>query len=306
MHGSDNGILATMTHTNDDPFERLMGAVRMVEAGEYDSNFLYDLKERKDDVGQLARMLDVMAQHVAYRDRQLWMLRKVIPVGVSLSAEKDFNRLLETVVMEAQSLTNADGGTLYLLEDEKCLKFVIMRNTSLNLTVGGTSKNKIAFNPVNMYNEDGSENHHNIASHVALTGKRVNIQDAYEVEGFDFSGTKAFDARTGYRSKSFLTVPLKSIEGKVIGVLQLINAQDPFVGDIIPFGEEYVLESLILLATAALDGYIREESLRQEIAKLRIEIDETRRASQVAEITDTTYFKNLKDRARQLRLDDKD
>lgn len=304
VHGSDNGILATMTHSSDDPFERLMSSVRMVEAGEYDSNLLHDLKERKDDVGQLARMLDVMAQHVAYRDRQLWMLRKVIPVGVSLSAEKDFNRLLETVVVESQSLTNADGGTLYLLEDEKSLKFVIMRNTSLNIAVGGTSKNKISFNPVSLYNEDGTENHHNIASHVALTGIRVNIPDAYEVDGFDFSGTKAFDVRTGYRSKSFLTVPLKNIEGIVIGVLQLINAQDQRTGEIIPFGEEYILESLILLATAALDGYIREEKLRQEIAKLRIEIDETRRASQVAEITDTNYFKNLQDRARQFRSKD--
>jgi hypothetical protein len=62
-----------------------------------------------------------------------------------------------------------------------------------------------------------------------------------------------------------------------------------------------VLEALVLLASAALDGYIREEKLRQEIAALRIEIDETRRAKQVAEITDTQYFKRLQDKARSMR-----
>ena len=290
-----------MAQLPDDPFERLMGAVRMVEAGDYDGSLLYELKERKDEVGQLARMLDLMAQHVADRNQQLWLLRKVIPVGVSLSAEKNFDRLLETVVIEAQELTNANGGTLYLLEDEKSLKFVIMRNTSLDIALGGTNKKKVNLDPVHLYCDDGSENHHNIASHVALSGERVNIPDAYEVDGFDFSGTKAFDAQTGYRSKSFLTIPLKNLDGKVIGVLQLINAIDSKTGKTIPFGKDDVLDALVLLATAALDGYIREEYLRQEIAKLRIEIDETRRAKQVAEITDTNYFKDLQDKARQLR-----
>ena len=252
---------------NGDPFGRLMEAVHLVEAGEYSDSFLHDLKRRTDDIGKLARMLDVMAQQVASRNQQLWMLRKVIPVGVSLSAEKNFDRLLETVVVEAQALTNADGGTLYLLEDEKSLKFVIMRNTSLGIAMGGTSNNKISFD-------------------------------------FDFSGTKSFDARTGYRSKSFLTIPLKNTQGRVIGVLQLINAKDAQTGETIPFGTEDVLEALVLLATAALDGYIREEHLRQEIARLRIEIDESRRARQVAEITDTNYFKHLQDRARQLRAKD--
>jgi len=290
-----------MAQPNDDSFERLMGAVRVVEAGEYDSSFLHELKERKDEIGQFARMLDLMAQHVAARNEQLWLLRKVIPVGVSLSAEKNFDRLLETVVIEAQELTHADGGSLYLLEDDKSLKFVIMRNASLGIALGCTSKKKVRFDPVNFYCDDGKENHHNIASHVALTGERVNISDAYEVEGFDFSGTKSFDASTGYRSKSFLTIPLRNLDGKVIGVLQLINALNPKTGEIMSFGKDDVLDALVLLATAALDGYIREEYLRQEIAKLRIEIDETRRARQVAEITDTNYFKDLQDKARQLR-----
>lgn len=279
---------------------RIMQAVRAIEAGEYTPDLLSDLAGQQDELGQLARMLDGMARSVSFRDNQLRLLRKVIPIGVSLSAERDFNRLLETLVVEAQSVTHADAGTLYLLE-ENALKFVILRNTSLNLEMGGTSGREITFNPVRLYNEDGTENRANVASHVALTRKRINVADAYIADGFDFTGTKSFDEKTKYRSKSFLTIPLENQEGQMIGVLQLINAKDPETGEIIPFTDDDVLEALILLATAALDGYIREASLQREIAKLKIAIDESRRAHQVEEITDTEYFRKLKDRAAQLR-----
>jgi GAF domain-containing protein len=282
------------------PLKQIMQAVRAVEAGEYTPELLSELGGDPGDLGQLARMLDSMARGVSFRDNQLRLLRKVIPIGVSLAAEKDFNRLLETLVVEAQHVTSADAGTLYLVEDN-ALKFVILRNTSLNLAMGGTSGNEISFYPVKLYNADGSENRANVASQAALTHKRITIADAYQADGFDFSGTKAFDNTTKYRSKSFLTIPLENKDQKVIGVLQLINAKDPKTGEIIPFADDDVLEALVLLATAALDGYILEASLRQEIAQLKIVIDETRRARQVAEITDSVYFRELKDKATQMR-----
>lgn len=282
------------------PLKRLMHALRAIEAGEYTSILLVDLLKESGDLGQLARMLDSMAHEISLRDHQLHLLRKVIPIGVSLSAEKDFNRLLETLVVEAQSVTNADAGTLYLLEED-VLKFVILRNTSLDLVMGGTSGKPITLNPVRLRQEDGSENRSNVASFAALTRKRINIADAYTTDGFDFSGTKTFDQQTRYRSKSFLTIPLENQSGKLIGVLQLINAKDPKTNEIIPFIDYDVLEMLILLATAALDGYIREAYLRQEIAKLKIEIDETRRARQVAEITESKYFRDLKTKAKEMR-----
>lgn len=277
---------------------KLMEAARAVEAGEYRSGLLAELMKGRDEMGQLARVFDSVARNVTARDRQLKMLRVVIPMGVALSAEKNFNRLLETVVVESQKLTNADGGTLYLLEEQK-LKFVIMRNTSLNIQMGG-SGSEIAFYPVPLF-KNGVPNHANVASHAALTRKRINIADAYTADGFDFSGTKAFDVRSGYHSKSFLTIPLTGEDDQLIGVLQLINAKDPESGEIIPFASDDALEALVLLASAALDGYIREAKLRQEIAQLRIEIDESRRAKQVAEITDTQYFKHLQDQARAMR-----
>jgi len=81
----------------------------------------------------------------------------------------------------------------------------------------------------------------------------------------------------------------------------LINAKDPDTGEITPFPSDNVLDMLVLLASAALDGYIREEKLRAEIAKLRIEIDEKHRARQVAEITDTEYFRDLLNKVQQMR-----
>lgn len=282
------------------PLKRIMKAVRSIETGDYIPGLLSDLEKDSGELGQLARTLDSMAKEILLRNNQLTLLRKVIPVGVSLSAEKDYNRLLETLVAEAQAFTNADAGTLYLRE-ENTLKFVILRNKSLKITMGGTSGNEIAFYPVKLYNADDSENRANVASYAALTNQRVNIADAYEAEGFDFSGTKAFDARTGYHSKSFLTIPLGNADGNVIGVLQLINALDTKTGAIIPFIYDDVFDALVLLATAALDGYIREASLRQEIAKLKIEIDESKRARQVAEITDSAYFRDLKDKATEFR-----
>jgi GAF domain-containing protein len=66
-----------------------------------------------------------------------------------------------------------------------------------------------------------------VAAYAAIHDQTVNIADAYTEAGFDFSGTRSFDERTGYRSQSFLTVPMKNHEGEVIGVLQLINAARP-------------------------------------------------------------------------------
>src|SRR5688572_31560752 len=85
---------------------RIMHAIRAVETGEYTTDILKDISTTNDEMGQLAKMLDRMARSVSFRDNQLRLLRKVIPIGVALSAEKDFNRLLETLVVESQFVTH--------------------------------------------------------------------------------------------------------------------------------------------------------------------------------------------------------
>ena len=78
----------------------------------------------------------------------------------------------------------------------------------------GTAGKEIPFYPVKLYNDDGDPNENMIAANAAINGTTINIPDAYKAKGFDFSGTKAFDEKTGYRSKSFLTVPLKNHENE--------------------------------------------------------------------------------------------
>ena len=104
-----------------------------------------------------------------------------------------------------------------------------------------------------------------IAAHVALSGRTENIADAYVAEGFDFSGTRAFDSKTGYRSKSFLTVPMKNHANEIIGVLQLINAQDLATGEIVPFSasDQRLAESLASQAAIALTNRMLINQLEQ-------------------------------------------
>src|SRR5438552_16517192 len=174
-------------------------------------------------------------------------------IGASLSAERDINRLLETILTAAKTITRADGGTLYRVTEEQSLRFEIVRTSSLKYYLGGTTGNPVPFYPIQLY-KDGKPNHGMVAAYAALTGKTVNIADAYTVEGFDFTGTRAFDAKSGYRSKSFLTVPMKNHENEIIGILQLLNATDPVTGEVIEFSieDQQLAESLASQAAIAL------------------------------------------------------
>ena len=184
-------------------------------------------------------------------------LEQLNEIGASLSAERDIGRLLESILLAAKTITRADGGTLYLLTEEdgsKRLKFEIMRTQSLGIAMGGTTGTPIPFYPIHLYGKDGKPNNQMVAAFAALTGQTVNIADAYTAEGFDFNGTRNFDKKTGYRSKSFLTVPMKNHENEIIGVLQLINSQDPAGGEVVAFSnaDQRLAESLASQAAIAL------------------------------------------------------
>ncbi len=157
-------------------------------------------------------------------------LERLNEIGAALSQERNIDRLLEMILLAAKSITNADGGTLYrLVEDDdgkRQLKFEIVRNDTLNIALGGTTGNAISFYPINLVTPEGAENRSMVAAYAALTGDTVNIADAYTAEGFDFAGTRNFDKKTGYRSTSFLTIPMKDHENEIIGVLQLLNCKD--------------------------------------------------------------------------------
>jgi len=185
--------------------------------------------------GYLASAPKAVKAYISDLEEQIGNLSQI---GLALSKERDMSKLLEMILLEAKRISNSDGGTLYMMTDDKRLKFEIMMTDSLNFHMGGTSGEEIPFYPVKLYDEKGEPNNSMVAAYVGLSGDTVNIQDAYKAKGFDFSGTKMFDEKTGYHSKSFLTVPLKNHEDEIIGVLQLLNAQKNKSKKIIEFSED--------------------------------------------------------------------
>jgi HD-GYP domain-containing protein (c-di-GMP phosphodiesterase class II) len=187
-------------------------------------------------------------------DKLIGRLKQLNEIGIALSLQHDIGGLLENILEAAMRITHADAGTLYLYDEERrALRFEIVRTGTLNISMGGTRGVPITYNPVPLYDTKGMPNHAMVVSHVALSGETINIPDAYQAVGYDFSGTRRFDAQSGYRSRSFLTVPMNNHEKEVIGVLQLINAQDEG-GAIVPFtpDDQQLVESLASQAAIAL------------------------------------------------------
>ncbi len=186
------------------------------------------------------------------------IIRRLNEIGVALSAERDETRLLERILFAALELTEADGGTLYLVTSatgepdgpDRKLAFRILANRSLQLHLGGTSAQEIEFEDLPIDGGDPEGGLDTIAAFAAREGRTIHVADAYAEDGFDFVGTRAFDARTGYRSTSFLTVPMRNHEGRVIGVLQLINAMRD--ATVVPFDEADALLAESLASQAAI------------------------------------------------------
>ncbi len=190
-------------------------------------------------------------------DDLLKRLEQLNDIGASLSKERDITRLLERILLAAKAITNADGGTLYRMkEDGQTLRFEMLRTDSLHIAMGGTSGSAISFPDLPLRDDAGAPNDSLVAAYAAIHVQTVNIVDAYNEPNFDFSGTRRFDEGTGYRSQSFLAVPMKNHEGEVIGVLQLINAQAPGTQEVVPFSstEQSLVESLASQAAIALSN----------------------------------------------------
>ncbi|MDT0604445.1 HD domain-containing phosphohydrolase [Thalassotalea castellviae] len=148
-----------------------------------------------------------------------------IEIGLALSKEKNHQVLLEQILLSAMALSRADGGTIYSVNDEEQLVFDTLINKSLNIHWGGTTSHKIEIPAINIYQYQ-KPNKSALVSIAATTGKIINIEDAYHVKDYDVTAAKEMDKRTGYRTKSVLTLPMNNHENDLTGVIQLINAAD--------------------------------------------------------------------------------
>jgi GAF domain-containing protein len=233
------------------------------------------------DNDQINQLLSRLVSEVkGFTENQLDQIRRLNQIGTALSAERNLDRLLEMIVDQARDFTNADGGTLYIMSDDETeLQFAIVQNTSLNIRMGGTG-GKITWPSVKLRNPDGSPNHANVSAYSAITGKVVNIADVYHAEGFNFEGTRKFDAETGYRSMSMLVVPMRNHENDIIGILQLLNAHTEMTDEVISFSIENqkMTESLASQAAIALSNkrliHDHENLLESFIRTIATAIDE--------------------------------
>ncbi len=165
-------------------------------------------------------------------------LERLNAIGIALSREENIDLLLERILRSAIELTGADAGTVYRVNPDQALEFRILVNRSLGVQLGGSEGGEIDLPHIPLFDPDGHPNDRMVAAYAATHQKTVNIENAATAEGFDFSGTREFNRRTGYVSQSFLTVPLIDHHRDTIGVLQLINALDPETGAIRAFSEE--------------------------------------------------------------------
>ena len=170
-------------------------------------------------------------------------LEKALEAVLAFSRETNYYGLLNTILTKMMELTNADAGTLYVAEDEQ-LVFRIMKTISLNIYKG--AHENIDLPPIRL---DG-DHIDNISAYAAIKNELINVDDVYEDARFNFSGPKNYDKLTGYRTKSMLAFPLSTTEGEVIGVIQLINAQDG-AGAVIAFTAAFDTSVLLALASAS-------------------------------------------------------
>jgi len=206
---------------------------------------------------------------VAERDRLERELGELNAIGIQLSAERDLDVLLATILTKAREITRSDAGSLYLVEQSadgtRRLRFALAHNASV----------RVPFQAVTLPLDDES-----VAGHVALTGEVVNLADAYTPPpGSPFHINRWFDEQTGYRTKSMLVVPMRTPQGQIVGALQLINCKPEFDGPlpsaddvaryVRPFDERHVrlVGSLASQAAVAFANRRLYESVSEQIGR---------------------------------------
>jgi HD-GYP domain-containing protein (c-di-GMP phosphodiesterase class II) len=207
----DHGLAAA------DPHTRLIGVVNASAPGPWSATW-YALVPAGAARPLVARAianafadLDAAGQR-ARLERELGELNAI---GIQLSAERNLDVLLDTILTKAREITRADGGSLYLVEENAD------GPPRLRFTVAQCESVDIPFRAVSL-----PLDHKSVAGYVALTGAIVNLADAYTPPvDSPFQINRWFDDNAGYRTKSMLVVPMRTPQGETIGALQLINCK---------------------------------------------------------------------------------
>jgi HD-GYP domain-containing protein (c-di-GMP phosphodiesterase class II)/HAMP domain-containing protein len=225
------------------PIELLREATRRIAAKDFKKQIQIKTNDEFEELGA------AFNEMTASLDNHFQIMTTLNRIGIALSAEKNNNHLLELVLISAKNIINADGCALFTLTEDKQLMLSVLHIDSINLVKDGADGILIP-----LYDKEGNSNANSVAAYSVLKDKTVNVPDIYTSGAFDFSGNLNFDTQIGYKSQSYLSVLLKNHENEILGVLQLINAQDRLSKEIIPFSDEdqRLLETLASQAAVAL------------------------------------------------------
>ena len=187
-------------------------------------------------------------------------MKRFVSMCLSLTSEQDREALLSSILDTAMDLASCDAGTLYLLEEDG-LHFCRMVTRSQNVRQGGHDA-PISLPPVPL---DPAY----VCAWAALHNVSINVPDVRDNTDFDFTGSLRYDAMTGYRTGSMLVVPMSNDKGDLIGVTQLINAQNP-AGETIPFDQsmELLISAMSSLAAISLTNMLYAEQLNRLLDSL--------------------------------------
>ncbi len=194
---------------------------------------------------------DKLEREVRARTAKLDML---IQSGLMMSMEHDRSKLFQHILVEGQRLLHCDGATMYLVSDQKTLRFEQR-----------TRDDSLPSIEIPLYDDEtGRPNEKYASVHAVIHKQSILIDDVYRETRFDLSGTRHFDSESHYRTVSMLTVPMTGRNGDVLGVLQFINALCPATGGIVPFTKDFLglVEALAAQAAIALDNLQLVEAQR--------------------------------------------
>ncbi len=173
-------------------------------------------------------------------------------IGIALSAERDLEKLLETILTESRRFSGSQAGSLYLVEETpehvRRLRFKLAQNDAVSF----------AFRERTMPVDEGS-----LAGWVAVHGIPLVLEDAYTLpEGAPYRHNDAFDVATGFRTRAMLVVPMKDHRGDLVGVLQLMNrlgpaGPEPYPEDVVPLLLSLATQAAVCLKANHLTSSIR-------------------------------------------------
>lgn len=186
-------------------------------------------------------------------------LQSLTRLGIELNQVNDLDILMEHILSRARDFVGADAGSIYIKEGDE-LMFSYTQNDTLQSRM--PPGQKLIYSTFSIPVNESS-----MAGYVAETGRHLNVPDVYAIhEHLPYKFNKIFDVASDYRTQSILTMPLKNMRQKVIGILQIINAQDD-TGKIRPFTEKDE-ETMLHFASIAVVALERAQMTRSILLRM--------------------------------------